>query len=291
MPLPNNYEAVIGTGATAINSDGLNTAGYRWSRHEKDGSAGIFPTNSAGLSSPTYLSRRQINTKFDHNFNGRNKLGASYTYENSSGNASGAFESWPGGFRGGDYTHPQTLSLNVTSPLSPRLLMERTRFRPTAATSEVRVKWPPDWVVNSACRAVGRPATMPLSTVTRWCAISSRSRVLVTTSPICLAFPLVTEFTKSADSREQLEFSLSFLLMGRPYVAPPGVPADRVKLLVWDGSGLVLVWKRLEQGAFKWPPITEGVMRLSPAQLAALIEGLDWSRVHVPRIARPKATR
>jgi tripartite-type tricarboxylate transporter receptor subunit TctC len=24
---------------------------------------------------------------------------------------------------------------------------------------------------------------------------------------------------------------LSFLLMGRPYVAPPGVPADRVKLL------------------------------------------------------------
>ena len=67
--------------------------------------------------------------------------------------------------------------------------------------------------------------------------------------------------------------------------------ADRVKILVWDGSGLVLVWKRLEQGAFKWPPITEGVMRLSPAQLAALVEGLDWTRVHVPRIARPKATR
>jgi transposase len=67
--------------------------------------------------------------------------------------------------------------------------------------------------------------------------------------------------------------------------------ADRVKLLVWDGSGLVLVWKRLEQGAFKWPPISDGVMRLSPAQLAALVEGLDWSRVHVPRIARPKATR
>jgi len=51
------------------------------------------------------------------------------------------------------------------------------------------------------------------------------------------------------------------------------------------------VWKRLEQGTFKWPPITDGVMRLSPAQLAALIEGLDWSRVHVPRIIRPKATR
>jgi len=67
--------------------------------------------------------------------------------------------------------------------------------------------------------------------------------------------------------------------------------ADRVKLLVWDGSGLVLVSKRLEQGSFKWPPITDGMMRLSPAQLAALIEGLDWSRVHVPRILRPRAVQ
>ena len=47
--------------------------------------------------------------------------------------------------------------------------------------------------------------------------------------------------------------------------------ADRVKLLFWDGTGLLLVSKRLEQGAFKWPPITDGVMRLSAAQLAALI--------------------
>ncbi|MGH6879178.1 MAG: IS66 family insertion sequence element accessory protein TnpB [Rhizomicrobium sp.] len=67
--------------------------------------------------------------------------------------------------------------------------------------------------------------------------------------------------------------------------------ADRVKILVWDGSGLVLVWKRLEQGAFKWPPIMDGVMRLSPAQLTALVEGLDWTRVHVPEIVRPQAVQ
>jgi transposase len=67
--------------------------------------------------------------------------------------------------------------------------------------------------------------------------------------------------------------------------------ADRVKLLFWDGGGLVLVSKRLEQGAFKWPPIMDGLMRLSPAQLAALLEGLDWTRVHVPRILRPRATQ
>ena len=48
--------------------------------------------------------------------------------------------------------------------------------------------------------------------------------------------------------------------------------ADRVKLLVYDGTGLVLIWKRLEGGTFKWPPISDGVMRLSGAQLAALFD-------------------
>ncbi len=114
MPLPNNYEV----------GDGLNTAGYRWVRHERDGSEGIFATSSAGLASPTFLGRKQINAKIDHNFNARNKLGASYTYERSSGNASGAFESWPGGFRGSVFRRPQTLSLNFTSTLSPSLVNE-----------------------------------------------------------------------------------------------------------------------------------------------------------------------
>jgi transposase len=66
--------------------------------------------------------------------------------------------------------------------------------------------------------------------------------------------------------------------------------ADRLKLLAWDGSGLVLFWKRLEHGAFRWPPISDGVMRLSASQLAALIDGLDWSRLHARDIARPTAT-
>ena len=52
---------------------------------------------------------------------------------------------------------------------------------------------------------------------------------------------------------------------------------------LWDGTGLCLFAKRLEQGAFRWPRIEDGVMRLSAAQLSALLEGLDWRLVHEAR--------
>ncbi len=55
--------------------------------------------------------------------------------------------------------------------------------------------------------------------------------------------------------------------------------ADRVKLLFWDGSGLVLVWKCLEGGGFRWPPVVDGAVRLTAVELAALFDGLDWRRI------------
>jgi transposase len=61
--------------------------------------------------------------------------------------------------------------------------------------------------------------------------------------------------------------------------------ADRVKLIFWDGTGVCLFAKRLENGGFRWPSMQEGVIRLSAAQLSALLEGLDWRRVHVAREA------
>lgn len=53
---------------------------------------------------------------------------------------------------------------------------------------------------------------------------------------------------------------------------------DRLKVLWWDGSGLCLFAKRLERGRFVWPAVREGVITLTSAQLAMLIEGLDWRR-------------
>ena len=69
-----------------------------------------------------------------------------------------------------------------------------------------------------------------------------------------------------------------------------GKRGDRVKIVQWDMSGLVLVWKQLEGGGFRWPPVTDGAVRLSAVQFAALFAGLDLSRVaDTRRIPTPTA--
>lgn len=54
---------------------------------------------------------------------------------------------------------------------------------------------------------------------------------------------------------------------------------DRLKILMWDGSGLCLLAKRLEAGAFTWPPVRDGSVTLSAAQLRLLLTGMDWTRL------------
>src|ERR1700761_7820597 len=49
-----------------------------------------------------------------------------------------------------------------------------------------------------------------------------------------------------------------------------------LKILFWDGQGLVLYAKRLERGRFVWPQAKDGVVALTPAQLSMLTEGIDW---------------
>ena len=64
---------------------------------------------------------------------------------------------------------------------------------------------------------------------------------------------------------------------------------DRLKILVWDGTGMVLIYKVLEQGSFAWPKVQDGVMRLSRAQFEALFEGLDWRRMMAQKVVPPAA--
>jgi transposase len=64
-----------------------------------------------------------------------------------------------------------------------------------------------------------------------------------------------------------------------------GRRGNLIKVLYWDGQGLCLFGKRLERGRFIWPQAREGTVTLSPAQLAMLLEGIDW---RAPlRTARP----
>jgi transposase len=64
--------------------------------------------------------------------------------------------------------------------------------------------------------------------------------------------------------------------------------ADRLKLIYWDGSGIVMAYKRLEEHSFTWPGIKDGLMTLSHAQFEALFAGLDWRRVHAVQTRAPE---
>ena len=67
-----------------------------------------------------------------------------------------------------------------------------------------------------------------------------------------------------------------------------GRRGDIVKLLWFDGQGLLLLTKRLERGRFVWPQATGGSVALTAAQLSMLLEGIDWrmpARTYSPNLA------
>lgn len=67
--------------------------------------------------------------------------------------------------------------------------------------------------------------------------------------------------------------------------------ATAMKLLMWTHGGFLLLYKKLEQGRFGWPPLDADRGTLTQAELAALLEGLDLT--HARRLSRwnPKKTR
>jgi transposase len=67
-----------------------------------------------------------------------------------------------------------------------------------------------------------------------------------------------------------------------------GRRGDIIKLLWFDGQGLLLLTKRLERGRFVWPQATGGSVALTAAQLSMLLEGIDWrmpARTYTPDLA------
>lgn len=54
---------------------------------------------------------------------------------------------------------------------------------------------------------------------------------------------------------------------------------NRIKLLVWDGTGVWLCHRRLHRGRFTWPASRETVCTLSATQWRWLVTGVDWQRL------------
>ena len=111
---------------------------------------------------------------------------------------------------------------------------------------------------------------------------SNRVRFLVSTQPI--------DFRKGHDGLAAL---VSSVLRKDPFTGTVFVfrsrRADRLKLLFWDGTGLVMAYKRLEDATFTWPAIKDGVIALNHAQFEALFAGLDWRKVKALETRPPAA--
>ena len=109
-------------------------------------------------------------------------------------------------------------------------------------------------------------------------------QVLVATKPV--------DFRKQADG---LAAIVQAALGANPFCGAIYVfrskRMDRVKLLWWDGTGICLMTKRLESAQFRWPPIEDGMMKLSAVQLATLLEGGQWSSVERHDVVRPSAAQ
>ena len=59
---------------------------------------------------------------------------------------------------------------------------------------------------------------------------------------------------------------------------------DRIKILYWDRDGLALWYKRLEKGTFRFPEAKDGRVEVTPAEMAAVLEGIDL--LHARRLPR-----
>jgi len=97
--------------------------------------------------------------------------------------------------------------------------------------------------------------------------LTTASRIFVALAPVDLrrGFDGLSAHVQSVLEREVLEGGL-FVFTNRR--------RNRLRLLWWDGSGLWLATKRLEQNCFDWPSGEGPAVTLRPEQLTALMSGL-----------------
>ena len=68
-----------------------------------------------------------------------------------------------------------------------------------------------------------------------------------------------------------------------------GKRRDRIKALLWEGDGFVLLYKRLENGSFKWPRNKDEVRTVTWKEFRWLMECLDLEQPKAIKPAKPGA--
>lgn len=90
---------------------------------------------------------------------------------------------------------------------------------------------------------------------------------------------IVTGYTDLRSGIDKLASVIENKTGGGPYVPDTlylfcGRKTDRIKGLVWENDGFLLLYKRLEQGKFVWPRNESEVQALTSQQFRWLMEGL-----------------
>ena len=111
-------------------------------------------------------------------------------------------------------------------------------------------------------------------------ALGSEARVFVATRPVDFRMGVHGLAAMVADG-----------LQGNPYCGDVFVfrskRRDRLKILVYDASGIILATKWLEDGGFTFPSVQDGAVVLTATQLSVLVAGLDWTKVAHKAVSRP----
>ena len=99
---------------------------------------------------------------------------------------------------------------------------------------------------------------------------------------------LATEHVDFRNSIEELASRVERELKENPLSGTMFVFRNRsctaLKLLYWSHGGFLLIYKKLEKGRFRLPPTQGDRQSLTPAEVAAILEGIDLQ--HAKRLSR-----
>ena len=100
-----------------------------------------------------------------------------------------------------------------------------------------------------------------------------------------------TDLRRGIDGLSSLvksQFQLDPFLSGTLFLFC-GRRTDRIKGLLWEQDGFLLLYKRLESGRFQWPREEQEVRSISPEQYIWLMQGLAIEQKHSIKKVHPSA--